>query len=141
LSVPPVRTGRDGGDDTGGLVGTWGAGNFDSDTAADHLSDVTGRLVSRIGEAMSGDPVALEPDDYDGVVVPCDIELLCLIAEQGYVGSKVPDAAVVEGWRKTFMDVWERTIDELEPKPEYKEGRRAELIRTFDRLAALAERK
>ncbi|MFF3393196.1 DUF4259 domain-containing protein [Streptomyces sp. NPDC002669] len=122
-------------------MGTWGAGNFDSDTAADHLSDVTGRLVSRIGEAMAGDPVALEPDEYDGVTVPCDIELLCLIAEQGHVGSTVPDAAVVEGWRKTFMDVWERTIDELEPEPEYKEDRRAELIRTFDRLAALAERK
>ncbi|MFE7619736.1 DUF4259 domain-containing protein [Streptomyces sp. NPDC057496] len=121
-------------------MGTWGAGNFDSDTAADHLSDVTGRLVSRIGEAMSGDPVALEPDDYDGVAVPCDIELLCLIAEQGYVGSVVPDAAVVAGWRKTFMDVWERTIDGLEPDPEHKEDRRAELNRTFDRLAALAER-
>ncbi|MDK0519771.1 DUF4259 domain-containing protein [Streptomyces sp. ML-6] len=122
-------------------MGTWGAGNFDSDTAADHLADLTGRLVSRIGEAMSGDPVALEPDDYDGVTVPCDIELLCLIAEQGYVGPVVPEAAVVAGWRKTFMDVWERTIDELEPEPEYKEDRRAELIRTFDRLAALAERK
>ncbi|MGW2177907.1 DUF4259 domain-containing protein [Streptomyces sp. NPDC001732] len=122
-------------------MGTWGTGNFDSDTAADHLSAVTGRLVARIEEAMAGDPVGLEPDEYDGVTVPCDIELLCLIAEQGHVGSAVPGAAVVAGWRKTFMDVWERTIDELGPKPEYKKGRRAELIRTFDRLAVLAEQK
>ncbi|MFF9349959.1 DUF4259 domain-containing protein [Streptomyces sp. NPDC014734] len=122
-------------------MGTWGNGNFDSDTAADHLSDITGRLVSDIEAAMAGDPSGLEPDDYDGVVVPCNVELLCLIAEQGHVGAAVPEAAVVEGWKKTFMDVWERTIDELEPDPEYKEGRRAELIRTFDRLADLARER
>ncbi|MGW2846829.1 DUF4259 domain-containing protein [Streptomyces sp. NPDC001274] len=121
-------------------MGTWGSGNFDSDAAADHLSGITGRLVERIAEAMAGDPVRLEPDEYEGVTVPCDIELLCLIAEQGYVGAGVPEPAVVAGWRETFMPVWERTIDDLEPTPEYKEERRAELVRTFDRLAALAER-
>ncbi|MFB6817801.1 DUF4259 domain-containing protein [Streptomyces sp. NPDC056347] len=122
-------------------MGTWGSGNFDSDTAADHLSDITGRLIARIAEAMAGDPVGLEPDEYDGVTVPCDIELLCLIAEQGHVGAGVPEPEVVAGWRRTFMDVWERTIDGLEPAPGHKEGRRAELTRTFDRLAALAQQR
>ncbi|MES9555483.1 DUF4259 domain-containing protein [Streptomyces sp. NPDC007076] len=121
-------------------MGTWGSGNFDSDTAADHLSGITGRLLSEIEEAMAGDPVGLEPDEYDGVAVPCNIELLALMGEQGHVGVAMPEPAVVEGWKGTFMDVWERTIDGLEPEQEYKEDRRAELIRTFDRLAALAER-
>ncbi|MFF3951592.1 DUF4259 domain-containing protein [Streptomyces sp. NPDC001890] len=120
-------------------MGTWGSGNFDSDTAADHLSGITGRLVSEIEEAMAGDPVGLEPDEYDGVAVPCNVELLCLMAEQNHVGARVPEPAVAEGWKKTFLDVWERTIDDLEPEPEYKEERRTELIRTFDRLVALAE--
>ncbi|MEU9317505.1 DUF4259 domain-containing protein [Streptomyces sp. NPDC048295] len=122
-------------------MGTWGSGNFDSDTAADHLSDVTGRLVSEIEEAMAGDPVGLEPDEYDGVTVPCNVELLCLMAEQHHVGARVPEPAVAEGWKKTFMDVWERTIDGLEPAQGYKEDRRAELIRTFDRLVALAKER
>ncbi|MGW2084889.1 DUF4259 domain-containing protein [Streptomyces sp. NPDC001880] len=122
-------------------MGTWGSGNFDSDTAADHLSGVTGRLVSEIEEAMAGDPAGLEPDEYDGVAVPCNVELLCLIAEQNHVGARVPGVAVAEGWKKTFMDVWERTIDGLEPKQGYKEDRRAELIRTFDRLVALAKQE
>ncbi|MFD7623689.1 DUF4259 domain-containing protein [Streptomyces sp. NPDC059802] len=122
-------------------MGTWGSGNFDSDTAADHLSGITGRLVSEIEEAMADDPVVLEADEYWGVAVPCNVELLSLIAEQGHVGASVPEAAVVEGWKKKFMDVWERTIDDLGPKQEYKEDRRAGLIRTFDRLAALAERE
>ncbi|MEV7721814.1 DUF4259 domain-containing protein [Streptomyces sp. NPDC093108] len=121
-------------------MGTWGSGNFDSDTAADHLSGITGRLLSEIEEAMAGDPVGLEPDEYDGVAVPCNIELLALMGEQGHVGVAMPEPAVVEGWKGMFMDVWERTIDGLEPEQEYKEDRRAELIRTFDRLAALAER-
>ncbi|MFG2624900.1 DUF4259 domain-containing protein [Streptomyces sp. NPDC048473] len=119
-------------------MGTWGSGNFDSDTAADHLSGITERLVSEITEAMADDPVGLEPDEYWGVAVPCNVELLCLIAEQHYVGAAVPEAVVVEGWKKTFMDVWERTIDGLEPEPAYKEERRAELTRTFDRLTGLA---
>ncbi|MFJ7492370.1 DUF4259 domain-containing protein [Streptomyces sp. NPDC097727] len=122
-------------------MGTWGSGNFDDDTAADHLSGITGRLVSEIEEAMAGDPVGLEPDDYWGVAVPCNVELLCLIAEQHYVGATVPAAAVAERWKRTFMDVWERAIDGLEPEPEYKERRRAELIRTFDRLAVLSARE
>ncbi|SFX38425.1 DUF4259 domain-containing protein [Streptomyces atratus] len=122
-------------------MGTWGSGNFDSDAAADHLSGITGRLVSEIEEAMAGDPVGLEPDEYDGVAVPCNVELLCLIAEQNHVGAGVPEVAVAEGWKKTFMDVWERTIDGLEPKQGYKEDRRAELIRTFDRLVALAKQE
>lgn len=119
-------------------MGTWGGGNFDSDTAADHLSEITGRLLSEIEEAMAGDPTGLEPDDYWGVVVPCDIDLLCLIAEQGYAGVVVPEPTVAEAWKRTFMDVWERTIDDLDPAEGYKEDRRAELNRTFDRLVDLA---
>ena len=119
-------------------MGTWGSGNFDSDTAADHVSAITGRLVSGIEEAMAGDPTGLEPDEYAGVAVPCDIDLLCLIAEQRYVGAVVPEPAVAEAWKRTFMDVWERTIDDLEPTEGHKEARRAELNRTFDRLVGLA---
>ncbi|WP_335939050.1 DUF4259 domain-containing protein [Streptomyces sp. PTD5-9] len=122
-------------------MGTWGSGNFDSDTAADHLSGITGRLLSEIEEAMAGDPEGLEPDDYWGVVVPCDIDLLCLIAERAHVGVTLPEPAVAEAWKTTFMDVWERTIDGLEPTEGHKEERRAELHRTFDRLVDLARER
>ncbi|MFJ6573826.1 DUF4259 domain-containing protein [Streptomyces sp. NPDC091292] len=122
-------------------MGTWGSGNFDSDTAADHLSDLTGRLVSEITEAMAGDPVQLEPDEYWGVALPCNLELLHTIAARGYVGAEVPDAEVIEGWKKTFMAVWEATIDDLGPSPAYKEERRGVLNRTFDQLADVARER
>ncbi|MGW4027829.1 DUF4259 domain-containing protein [Streptomyces sp. NPDC004838] len=119
-------------------MGTWGSGNFDSDTAADHLGDITGRLLTEVAEAMAGDPVALEPDDYWGVAVPCNLELLHLLASQGHVGAELPKAEVVAGWKDTFMAVWEGSIDDLGPAPGFKDERRAALTRTFDQLAALA---
>ncbi|WP_155373809.1 DUF4259 domain-containing protein [Catellatospora vulcania] len=119
-------------------MGTWGSGNFEDDTAADHLSMLTDRLISEVAEAMSGDSVEIEPDEYWGVAVPCNLELLALVAQQGYVGAVLPDPEVIAGWKTRFLSVWERAIDGLEPRPGFKEQRRAVLVRTFDQLSELA---
>ncbi|MET8201037.1 DUF4259 domain-containing protein [Micromonospora taraxaci] len=120
-------------------MGSWGSGNFDNDTAADHLGMVTDRLVAEVAEAMSGDPVRIEPDEYWGVAVPCNLELLHLIAQQDYVGANLPDSDTITGWKTTFLAVWDEAIDDLEPTPGHKEQRRAHLVRTFDQLAELAK--
>ncbi|MGK5671818.1 DUF4259 domain-containing protein [Micromonospora sp. URMC 106] len=120
-------------------MGTWGSGNFDGDTAADHLSGLTDRLIAEVAEAISGDPVGIEPDEYWGVAVPCNLELLHLIARQNYVGVSLPDQATIAGWKSRYLAVWDQTIDGLEPGPEYKQQRRATLVRTFDQLAELAK--
>ncbi|WP_239085690.1 DUF4259 domain-containing protein [Catellatospora methionotrophica] len=122
-------------------MGTWGSGNFDDDTAADHLSMLTDRLIREVAEAMDGDPVAIEPDEYWGVAVPCNLELLHLIASQNHVGASLPEADAVTGWKARFLDVWDQAIDGLEPQPGFKEQRRAVLARTFDQLADLAARR
>ncbi|WP_431975017.1 DUF4259 domain-containing protein [Micromonospora haikouensis] len=119
-------------------MGTWGSGNFDDDTAADHLSTVTGRLVDEIAEAMSGDPVRLEPDEYWGVVVPCNLELLHLIGSQRHVGVTLPAPETIAGWKSRYLAVWDETIDGLGPSPAYRAQRREVLVRTFDQLAELA---
>lgn len=116
-------------------MGTWGAGNFDSDTAADHLGDLVGRLTAEVTEAMAGDPVGLEPDEYWGVTVPCNLELLLVLARQGWVGVTLPPPEVIRAWQEKFLAIWEATIDGLEPKPAYKAERRAVLNETFERLA------
>jgi len=122
-------------------VGDWGTGNFENDTAADHLSILTDRLISEVADAMAGDPVEIEPDEYWGVAVPANLELLSLLARQGYVGASLPEAEVVEGWKKTYMAVWEGCIDGLTPSPGYKDERRTVLIRTFDELADLRRKE
>ncbi|GIG56930.1 hypothetical protein Lfu02_13020 [Longispora fulva] len=119
-------------------MGTWGSGNFDSDTAADHLAELTDRLLDEVVAAMAGDPVELEPDEYWGVAVPCNLELLCLLARQGHVGVALPAPETVAEWKTTFLAIWDATIDGLEPKPDYRVARRAVLVETFDRLAAEA---
>jgi hypothetical protein len=121
-------------------MGDWGTGNFDSDTAADHLSILTDRLIE-VADAMAGDPVGIEPDEYWGIAVPANLELLSLLARQGYVGASLPEAEVVAGWKKTFMAVWEGRIDALTPSSGYKDERRAVLIRTFDELAELRRKE
>ncbi|MER7726551.1 DUF4259 domain-containing protein [Streptomyces sp. NPDC096323] len=116
-------------------MGTWGAGNFDSDTAADHLGDLVGRLTAEVTEAMAGDPVGLEPDEYWGVTVPCNLELLLVLDRQGWVGVTLPPPELIRTWQEKFLAVWEATIDGLGPKPAYKDERRAVLNETFERLA------
>ena len=121
-------------------MGTWGAGNFDSDTAADHLGDVTGRLVKEIAEAMAGDPIELEADEYWGVAVPCNVELLALLAEQRWVGVTLPDEATARAWKAKLIAAWEKSIDGLGPSDAHRRDRQAVLESTFDRLIAAIAR-
>ncbi|RBM20204.1 DUF4259 domain-containing protein [Streptomyces sp. PT12] len=116
-----------------------GRGDFDEDTAADHLSVLTGRLVDEVAEAMAGDPVGLEPDEYDGVAVPCNLELLHLLGTRGYVGVTLPSGDTVREWKKRYLAVWDEAIDGLAPTPDFRARRRETLVRTFDQLAALAD--
>ncbi|MFE7506442.1 DUF4259 domain-containing protein [Promicromonospora sp. NPDC057488] len=118
-------------------MGTWGPGNFDDDAAADHLSRLTDQLVTEVAEAMSGDPVGLEPDEYWGVAVPANLELLAVLARLDYVGALLPEAATIETWKRDYLAVWDSTVDGLGPSPEFRAARRAVLVRTFDDLAEL----
>src|SRR5262245_57792320 len=122
-------------------MGTWGAGNFDGDTAGDFLSTITASLVKDITTAMNGDPVGLEPDEWDGNKVPGAIELLALIAAQHWVGTVLPKAADVRAWSAKFIGIWDATIDDLDPNEEWKVKRREVLVRTFDSLVSACSRE
>ncbi|MEE6262982.1 DUF4259 domain-containing protein [Plantactinospora sonchi] len=122
-------------------MGAWGNRNFDNDTAADHLSMITGRLLKEITEAMSGDPEEIEPDEYWGVAVPCNVELLYRLAELSYVGVMLPTPEVATGWKRQYLAVWDETIDELVSSAEHRAARRAVLVETFDRLIDAARRE
>jgi Domain of unknown function (DUF4259) len=120
-------------------MGTWGHGNFEDDTAADHLSEITGRLVNEITDAMAN-PSELTPDEYWGCAVPCNIEILSLLASQHWAGTILPDADTIEEWKSIYLTTWENYIDELEPEQEYKTQRHQLLVKTFDDLITHAKR-
>ncbi|GAA2219002.1 hypothetical protein GCM10010413_06470 [Promicromonospora sukumoe] len=118
-------------------MGTWGPGNFDDDAAADHLARLTDQLATEVAEAMAGDPVGVEPDEYWGVAVPANLELLAVLARLDYVGVLLPEVATIEAWKAKFLEIWDGSIDGLEPSPAFKEARRAVLVRTFEDLIEL----
>ena len=100
-------------------MGTWGDGNFDNDTAADHLDALMGGLVKEVSPAMAN-PGDIEPDEYWGCAVPCNIEILNLIARQRWCGANIPEPAIVEQWKRDYLAVWDERIDLLEPKPKHR---------------------
>lgn len=117
-------------------MGTWSHGNFDNDTALDWLDDITGQLLDEIAEAMAS-PQSLEADEPDADLVPCRIELLCVMAENG-MEPQWPASATLARWKETFLAAWDASIDALEPDADYRHNRRLTLEATFDRMLALA---
>lgn len=118
-------------------MGTWGPGNFDDDTAADGLSIIVGELTEKLREEFEG-TTNLEPDEWGGPMVPAWLEILVLFKEQEWVGSDLPPSSTIAEWKRTYLEVWDGYIDELEPAPDYKRDRRAVLEKTFDRAIALS---
>lgn len=121
-------------------MGTWDSGNFDDDTAADHLGIVTDKLVAELTKMMKK-PKDLGPDEYFGVAVPCQIELLNVICRQKWVGVTLPEPELISEWKTKYMAVWDACIDDLEPKPAYKKARRKVLVATFNELVRHSRRE
>ncbi|MFN8176362.1 MAG: DUF4259 domain-containing protein [bacterium] len=131
-------------------MGAWGSGNFENDTAADHVLTLSRQLLGQI-EATVEDGSAMEPDEYDSEVMMCNLEILACLAEhlgryeKGSVAERLfpdvlPEASVVATWKTKYLDVWDSYIDKLRPKPEYKRQRRAVIVETFDRVTQLSSR-
>lgn len=121
-------------------MGVWGPGNFDSDTVADGLGELTNRIIGEISEQFddTSDDSAVQPDEWGGEMVPAWLEILIDIVEPGRVGATFPSAATLRDWRDRYLRVWDEYIDELEPDDTYKTERRAVLVTTFERAIALA---
>lgn len=121
-------------------MGVWGPGNFDSDTAADGLGELTDHIIGNIAEQFQdpSDDTALEPDEWGGDMVPAWLEILIQLVEPARVGANIPSVAVLSEWRERYLRVWDGYIDELGPSEDFKTQRRAVLTGTFDKAIALA---
>ncbi|MFK4762200.1 DUF4259 domain-containing protein [Microbacterium sp. ZW T5_45] len=123
-------------------MGTWGPGNFDDDTVADGLSEITDELIAKIAEPFADDDdTELQPDEWAGSMVPAWLEILTDIAAAGRVGATFPDSGTISAWGERFLQVWDEYIDELDPDPEYRVERRSVLVSTFDRALAVARER
>src|SRR5688500_4625879 len=111
-------------------MGTWGPGNFENDGAADHLYAVCGPLLAQIEDAMK-DPASLEPPLFYSEVVPANLEIIACLSEhlgrfeRGNLQDMLypcvlPPPKTIAAWKNTYLQVWDTSIDELEPTPEHK---------------------
>jgi hypothetical protein len=115
-----------------------GSGNFDSDTAMDFVGGLLDELIARVQDAVA-ESSRLEPDEYDGEVVPCIVDIIATLYD--LTGSaSIPKPDIVAGWRTKFMEVWEAHIDGLGVSPQHKKSRRAVLKESFARLERLSRR-
>ncbi|MDR1075587.1 MAG: DUF4259 domain-containing protein [Xanthomonadaceae bacterium] len=122
-------------------MGTWGAGNFDNDNAADHLIGICMPLLEQIEEAMANRS-QLEPDEPEADIVTANIEIICCLAEYfGYFPGMLPAEDTIEEWAREYLQIWDDNIDSLDPDPDYRIGRREVIAGTFDKLLQLARRQ
>jgi Domain of unknown function (DUF4259) len=125
-------------------MGTWGSGNFESDTALDHFGTITTPLLEQIRKAFKKKEL-LEPDEYASEAVLCNMDILLAIAyglgnqAAPFHISHFPKVNQVQSWQKTYLEVWDGYIDKLDPDEDYKTERRETIIKTLERFTALAK--
>jgi hypothetical protein len=110
----------------------WGPGNFENDHGVDSLhSGFHMPLVERLRAGVT------HPDERTGNELMAAAEVLAVICEQ--VRRNYLHPAEVAGWQETFLRSWERYADAINGPAGFKEARRAEIVRTFGRVLAVAQ--
>lgn len=115
-------------------MGTWGPGNFDSDYALDFLSTEVRRHVTTIDGIMADAEAFQLDEDAESVLMPT-VAILVLLCKHCH--ALLPRAVNVQDWQTRYLAMYDRDIDGLEPKPDFKAQRRAVIIDTFERLQVL----
>jgi hypothetical protein len=117
-------------------MATLGDDNFANDGARDYLKMLTTQLVATITAVMANPARLALDEDGESMLMP-SVEILALLCERA--NAEPPKPAVVRKWRKKYLDLYDQTIDEQEPSPEHKTGRRKVIDNTFHWLESLAD--
>jgi predicted ATPase with chaperone activity len=113
-------------------MGTWGAGNLESDTAAEYLLyEIMQPLETQILSVLEDTANAEADEDGDCTVVAVDA-LAALCAHFGET-TRIKKKKLGEVQHK-FMKVWSKSMDDLEPVAGHKEARQAQIEAAFTRL-------
>jgi hypothetical protein len=113
-------------------MGTWGAGNFQNDSALDWLGGEVKRLIAFLESNLRGQD---EANDHD---ITAAAEVLAVLFEN--LNAYPPEPTRIAGWRDSYLRAWDSYIDSLGPEPSYKEDRRAVIVETFARLLKVAKK-
>ena len=121
-------------------MGTWGAGNLDSDTGRDELRERTDELVKSIMDTarLKSSRAA---DEYDHDVLFVEFEILFALHEKDLftTGEDIPAEQEIEDLMQDYIKDWDAYIDGLEPTADHKRERRRVILETFDRFKQICQ--
>lgn len=116
-------------------MGIFGEGNFANDGALDYVNDLVDRLAATVDECLADEERSALDEEGEAVIMP-SIEIIALLCE--HCSAAPPPEETVNRWREQYLHIYDEEIDFLDPKPTFKEKRRAVIERTFERLAQLS---
>jgi len=117
-------------------MGVWGAGNFANDAARDFVAtEVVKPMTAQLRKVVENPPLAA-PAEYSSEVLAA-VEILAVVCEG--VNAHPPPSQLVEACRDVCLRGWDEGIDKLDPKPGFKEERRAVIAATFERLLKVCQ--
>jgi hypothetical protein len=111
-------------------VGTWAAGNFDSDAALD--------LVEHFAETVR-EEIGTPQDVEDLEQTMAAVSVLKVLVEHCHASA--PNVKEIETLRDGILRIYDEQIDGLVPHPDYKVNRRLTIVATFDEFTRLVEEK
>jgi hypothetical protein len=116
-------------------MGTWGTGNFDSDTALDIADEQIAAWERRVNDLLGLDKPKPKPKPkrqkfgqefgVDDGAVMAYVDLILVLVENGAGGP--PDVAVVEQWRDVTLAHWDAQSSHLGSDPRWAATRRCEI--------------
>jgi hypothetical protein len=107
-------------------MGAWAEGNFDNDTALD--------LVAGVAKDMANESKL--PSDVEDI----DLVMAAVAVRKALVEhcrAPKPKIAEIEALKASVLALYDENIDDLDPDPDYKTGRRQVIAETFDQFLAL----
>lgn len=118
-------------------MGVWGAANFDNDTAFCFALDAVIKPLSAQLRRVIENPALADPEEDASFKVMAAAEMLAVLCEELRLAP--PPTELVEDCRDLCLRGWDEGIDKLDPKPGYKEERRAVIAATFERLLKVCQ--
>jgi hypothetical protein len=117
-------------------MGTWGAGNWDSDAALDFLGTEMDRHVRAITDILADRERFSLDEDAEGELMP-RIAILTVLCEQ--CRGSLKRSVDLVAWKAQYLEMYDDQIDDLQPREGYRQQRRAVIEATFDTLIRLHE--
>ena len=127
------------------MMGAWGAGTFDADSARDFLADKVGRWEKSIGKLIAGKvprefaALELEPgvDAAEACAMPL-VEVMIVVAER-LDPDYLPSSETIERWRSDYLALFDREMVGNDVDIEDATERRAAINNTFSRLRTVID--